>query len=114
MSAARAAVAHALQVKLPLHIDDGRVAMLEKVRSASRALARLTEIATEFAASRPVNIAIHHLCAGARAANLAANLRTRLQAASVVADSQELHGSIVMVDCRQERVRPHDVHPPPF
>ena len=67
-----------------LHIDDGRVAMLEKVRTASRALARLTEIATEFAGSRPVDIAVQHLSAGARAADLAANLRTRLPAASVV------------------------------
>ena len=84
VSAARAAVGHALQVKPLLHIDDGRVAMLEKVRTASRALARLTEIATEFAGSRPVDIAVQHLSAGARAADLAANLRARLPVASVV------------------------------
>jgi len=84
VSAARAAVGHALQVKPLLHIDDGRVAMLEKVRTASRALARLTEIATEFAASRPVDIAVQHLASGTRAADLATHLRARLPLASIV------------------------------
>jgi DegV family protein with EDD domain len=84
VSAARAAVGHALQVKPLLHIDDGHVAMLEKVRTASRALARLTEIAVDFAATRPVDIAVQHLSSGARAAALAAQLRERLPSASVV------------------------------
>ena len=84
VSAARAAVGHALQVKPLLHIDDGHVAMLEKVRTASRALARLTEIAVDFAASRPVDIAVQHLSSGARATALAAQLRERLPSASVV------------------------------
>ncbi|MCX6413607.1 MAG: DegV family EDD domain-containing protein, partial [Actinobacteria bacterium] len=84
VSAARAAVGHALQVKPLLHIDDGHVAMLEKVRTASRALARLTELAVDFAATRPVDIAVQHLSSGARAADLAAHLRELLPSASVV------------------------------
>lgn len=84
VSAARAAVGQALQVKPLLHIDDGHVAMLEKVRTASRALARLAEIAVDFAASRPVDIAVQHLSSGSRAAALAGQLRERIPSASVV------------------------------
>jgi DegV family protein with EDD domain len=84
VSAARAAVGNALQVKPLLHIDDGRVAMLEKVRTASRALVRLADIAAECAGSQPVDIAVQHLAAGTRAAELAVGLRERLPLANVV------------------------------
>lgn len=84
VSAARAAVGQALQVKPILRIEDGHVAMLEKVRTASRALARLVEIAVGFAETRQVDVAVQHLSSAARAAALAALLRERLPSASVV------------------------------
>ena len=50
-----------------LELVDGRVAPLEKVRTSSKALARLEELVVERAAGRPCDIAVHHLdAAGAR------------------------------------------------
>jgi DegV family protein with EDD domain len=60
-----------------LHIAGGRVAPLEKVRTSSRALTRLTELAVEFAGDRSVDMAVQHVAASQRAALLAAHLRER-------------------------------------
>lgn len=68
----------ALMVKPLLNITDGRIAPLEKVRTASRALSRLEELVVERAASHPVDIAVQHLAAKPRAEALAARLRDRL------------------------------------
>jgi DegV family protein with EDD domain len=68
----------ALMVKPLLHVVDGRIAPLEKVRTTSRALARLEELAVEEAAGRVVDVAVQHLAAGGRAATLAARLRDRI------------------------------------
>ncbi|MDR3034679.1 MAG: DegV family protein, partial [Kitasatospora sp.] len=51
---------------------------LEKVRTASRAIARLEEIAVEWAAQQPVDITVHHLAAAHRAEPLAERLRERV------------------------------------
>ena len=84
VSAARAAVGQALQVKPLLHIDDGRVVMLEKVRTAGKALARLADIAVEAAGDQDVDIAVQHLSAPERAEELAARIGERLPAAEIV------------------------------
>ena len=75
-----AAIGTALSIKPLLTVDDGRVVALEKVRTASRALARLEEIAVERAgaAGGPVDVAVHHIGAAERAADLAARLHDRL------------------------------------
>ncbi len=57
----------ALAVKPILAVVDGRIAPLEKVRTTSRALARLAELAVAKADGRPADIAVHHLDAQARA-----------------------------------------------
>ncbi|MFG2716739.1 DegV family protein [Streptomyces sp. NPDC048416] len=78
IGAAQALLGSALAVKPLLQLDDGRIEMLEKVRTASKAIARLEEIVAERAGSSPVDIAVHHLAAPERAAALADRLRTRV------------------------------------
>ena len=68
----------ALPVKPLLHLDDGRIAPLEKVRTASRAIARLQELAVEAAGDRPVDIAVQHLDNAARAEEVGRRLRARI------------------------------------
>ena len=68
----------ALAVKPVLHVRDGAVVPLEKVRTSARALARLVQHAVEVAAEGPVALAVHHLAAPERAERLAAELRERL------------------------------------
>ena len=44
-----------------LHLADGRVAVLEKLRTPSAAVRRLEEVAAEFAGGRPVDVAVQYL-----------------------------------------------------
>lgn len=74
IGAAQALFGQALAVKPILAVVDGRVAPLEKVRTTSRALARLAELAVAKADGRPADIAVHHLDAQARADDLADQL----------------------------------------
>jgi DegV family protein with EDD domain len=78
---AAALVGSALSVKPLLHVVDGRVEPLEKVRTTSRALARITEIAAQRAAAAEtpdVDLAVHHLDNRERAAAVASSLRERI------------------------------------
>lgn len=75
---AQALLGSALAVKPILELDGGRIEMLEKVRTASKAIARLEEIVAERAGTAPVDIAVHHLAAQERADRLAERLRERL------------------------------------
>ncbi|MET8839970.1 DegV family protein [Streptomyces rubiginosohelvolus] len=75
---AQALLGSALAVKPILELDGGRIEMLEKVRTASRAIARLEEIVAERAGTAPVDIAVHHLAAQERADRLAERLRERV------------------------------------
>jgi DegV family protein with EDD domain len=84
VSAARAAVGQALQVKPLLRVADGRVEMFDKVRTAGKALARLAELAVEAAQGTGVRIAVQHLAAPERADALAAQLRGLLPQVSIV------------------------------
>lgn len=86
---AQALFGSALAVKPLLQLVDGRIEALEKVRTASKAIARLEEIAVERAGTGPVDVAVHHLAASERAAQLAERLRERLPGL------QELHVSEV-------------------
>jgi DegV family protein with EDD domain len=78
IGAAAALVGTALSVKPLLHLVDGAIAPLEKVRTASRAIARLEELAVAEAGCAPVSVAVHHLAASSRADALAERLRARL------------------------------------
>jgi DegV family protein with EDD domain len=78
IGAAAALFGTALAVKPLLHVLDGRIAPLEKVRTASKALARLEDLAVGLAKDAPVDVAVHHLAAGEKANALAERLRARL------------------------------------
>jgi fatty acid-binding protein DegV len=54
------------------------VRLREKVRTSGRALARLVELALDAAGDGPVDVAVHHLAAPARAEAVAAAMRDRL------------------------------------
>lgn len=78
IGAAQALLGSALAVKPLLQLDGGRIELLEKVRTASKAIARLEEIVAEHAGSAQVDIAVHHLAAPDRASALADRLRARV------------------------------------
>ncbi|MEZ7006348.1 DegV family protein [Streptomyces sp. AD55] len=78
IGAAQALLGSALAVKPLLQLNDGRIEPLEKVRTASKAIARLEEIVADRAGSAPVDIAVHHLAAPERASALAERLRERV------------------------------------
>ncbi|QCX27993.1 DegV family protein [Nocardioides jishulii] len=75
---AAALLGGALAVKPLLEIRDGKVASLEKVRTANRALARLEDLLVQAAGESPVDICIAHLANPQRAQDLTARLTERL------------------------------------
>jgi fatty acid kinase fatty acid binding subunit len=80
VGAAAAMVGSALSVKPLLNLADGRLEPVERVRTSSRALARLEERAVHGAGDRPVDVAVQHLAAADRAQDMADRLRRRLPA----------------------------------
>jgi DegV family protein with EDD domain len=78
IGAAQAWLGSALSVKPLLHIVDGRLEALERVRTSVRALIRLEELAVADAGQREVDVAVHHLGAGGPAEELAQRLRTEI------------------------------------
>jgi DegV family protein with EDD domain len=78
VGAASALVGTALSVKPILHVVDGSIVLRDKVRTASRALARLVDVAVEAAGDCDVDVAVHHMGAPDRAASLAQSLADRL------------------------------------
>lgn len=84
IGAAATLVGSALMIKPLLHLVKGAIAPLEKVRTASRAITRLEDIAVEEAGHRDVDVAVHHLGAAARADALAERLRGRIRGVGTV------------------------------
>jgi fatty acid kinase fatty acid binding subunit len=78
IGAAQALFGSALAVKPLLRLADGRIELLEKVRTASKAISRLEELVVELSGTRRVALAVHHLAAADRAATLADRLRDRV------------------------------------
>lgn len=78
INAAEALLGTALSVKPILHVRDGTIAVREKVRTASRGLARLVDLALGAAGESTVDVAVHHLAAPQRAEALAKALAVRL------------------------------------
>jgi DegV family protein with EDD domain len=78
INAASALLGTALSVKPILHVKDGAIVLRDRVRTASRGLARLVDLAVEAAGDAEVDIAVHHLAAPQRAAELADALADRL------------------------------------
>jgi DegV family protein with EDD domain len=78
IGAAAAVLGSALSVKPVLHMVEGQVVPLEKVRTSGRAMNRLVQRAVETAGEGPASLAVHHVAAPERAERLAAELRERL------------------------------------
>lgn len=78
IGAASALFGGALSVKPLLTITDGRVSTREKVRTSSRALARLEDLAVEAAGTAPIDLCVSHLASPDRAGVLAERLTGRL------------------------------------
>ena len=78
LGAAAALVGNALAVKPLLHVAQGRIVPLEKVRTTARAAQRMVELAVRAAGDGPADLAVHHLGAADRAEELAVRLRERL------------------------------------
>jgi len=74
---AAAFVGGALSIKPILHLVDGVVEPLEKVRTLGRAMNRLEELAVTGIQGRSVKVAVHHLDAADRAQQLAKRLSDR-------------------------------------
>jgi len=72
---ATALLATSLAVKPLLQMVEGQVVALEKVRTPSKALARLVQLTAEAAGSGPVDLAVHHLDTLERAELVAGQLR---------------------------------------
>ncbi len=75
MTATSALMGAALAVKPLLVVRDGTIVLLEKVRTFSKALARLEALVLDAAGDGLVDVAVQHLAAPARAAQLADDLR---------------------------------------
>ncbi|WP_375490094.1 DegV family protein [uncultured Jatrophihabitans sp.] len=75
IGSAAALFATTLSVKPLLHLVEGQIVPLEKVRTSSRALARLLELTVQAAGSHKVDLAVHHVDATERAHGLAIQLR---------------------------------------
>jgi DegV family protein with EDD domain len=83
LSATSTALGTALAFKPLLRVAEGRLVLTDKVRTASRALARLEELVVADAAvaesdSPAIELAVHHLGMPERAAALLARLRDRV------------------------------------
>lgn len=78
IGAAASLVGSALLIKPLLHISEGTISPLEKVRTAARAIARLEDLAVQAAGDARVEVAVQHLSAPGRAEALAERLRGRL------------------------------------
>ncbi|MFI2647601.1 DegV family protein [Micromonospora fulviviridis] len=78
INAAEALLGTALSVKPIMHMPDGSIVVRDKVRTASRGVARLVDLAVEAAGDAEVDLAVHHLAAPQRADQLVAALTERL------------------------------------
>jgi DegV family protein with EDD domain len=78
IGAASALLGTALSVKPILHVVDGSIVVRDKVRTASRGVARLLDLAVEAAGESNVDIGVHHFGAPERAGQLVDALEQRL------------------------------------
>jgi DegV family protein with EDD domain len=83
IGAAQALLGNALMVKPILQIADGMISPLEKQRTMGRAIARMAEIACEYAGSGAADVVVQHCAAPERADDLAGALRDALPGSDV-------------------------------
>lgn len=86
IGAASALLGSALAIKPILAVRDGRIVPVEKVRTSSRAVARIEAMVVEHVVRGGVaaDIAVHHLDAAGRAEQIAGELRVRVPGSPTV------------------------------
>lgn len=77
INAASALLGTALSVKPIMHMRDGVIVLRDRVRTASRGIARLVDLAVEAAGDADVDLALHHLDAPQRVEALQVALAAR-------------------------------------
>ncbi|WP_375474524.1 DegV family protein [uncultured Jatrophihabitans sp.] len=77
-----------LSVKPLLQVVEGQIVALEKVRTTSKALSRLVELAAQAAGDGKVDLAVHHLAAAEKATGLATALAAAIPGAGECAVSE--------------------------
>jgi DegV family protein with EDD domain len=75
---AAAMLGTALAVKPLMHLVQGRIVPMEKVRTSSKAIARLVELGVGAARGKSVDVAVQHLASPERAADIARQLKERM------------------------------------
>jgi DegV family protein with EDD domain len=75
---AAALLATTLSVKPLLQLVEGQIVALEKVRTSAKALSRLVELTVRAAGRDGVDLAVHHVAAAERAADVERQLRDQL------------------------------------
>ncbi len=83
IGAAQALLGLALMVKPLLEVRDGTIVPLAKARTMSRAVARMAEVACEYAGDEPADVVVQHCAAPERATELVSTLREALPACAV-------------------------------
>lgn len=78
IGAAKSLLGGVLSVKPLLHILDGEIHVLERIRTASKALARLEDVAALTAGHAQIDLAVQHLGAADLASEVAERLRARI------------------------------------
>ncbi|BDB41613.1 MULTISPECIES: DegV family protein [Mycobacterium] len=78
---AKAWLGTALALKPLLHIDDGKLVLAQRIRTAKGAVAAMVDQVCEVAGERPAALAVHHVANPDGAAEVAAMLADRLPAA---------------------------------
>ncbi|NLU84046.1 DegV family protein [Rhodococcus sp. HNM0569] len=75
---AAALLGTALSMKPVLHLDDGRLQLLEKTRTSTKALAKMIDRVVAAVHERPVSLAVQHVLGDEHADFVADELRTRV------------------------------------
>ncbi len=78
IGSAQALFATSLKVKPLLQMIEGQIVPLEKVRTSTRAVARLIDLTAAAAGDGEVDLAVHHLAAAEKAEALLASLRSAI------------------------------------
>jgi DegV family protein with EDD domain len=88
IGAAQAWLGSALTIKPLLHLVDGRLEPLDRVRTTERAIARLVEVAAADCRDADVEVAVHHLAAPERAEDVASRIRAEVPSVGEISRSE--------------------------
>jgi DegV family protein with EDD domain len=85
---AAALLGTALELKPLLHMVDGAIEPMDRVRKADRAIAKLEDSIVAAAGDGPVDVAVHHLAAADNAHALGERLRARIPGLATLHESE--------------------------